>query len=113
MTLRTTIEAKLVFEATHRWPGALAYDEVGYLAHPHRHRFVIRAAVAVDHPDRQVEFIMLGHEIGAYLGGRYPDGNLGTTSCERLAADLVEAFDLDRCSVHEDDENGAIVERSR
>lgn len=96
------------FEATHNWPEC-PFDEVDYLRHPHRHVFWIKAFSAVTHSDRDKEFIILKHQIQSYLNEKYPTRQLGRTSCEMLAIELIEKFDLTRCEVSEDNENGAIV----
>jgi hypothetical protein len=117
----TEIESKIVFEGIHCWPDAPV--SVPFLREPHRHMFVVRARKAVRHDDRDVEFIEFGWTIHAKIAAMYPafgvsafgrpetPRDLGTTSCEQLARRLVEEFDLESCSVHEDDENGAIVYR--
>lgn len=115
----TVIEAKVDVEAIHAWPDAP--ETVAFLRVPHRHVFVIRARKAVRHDDRDIEFIQFGWRIRHLLDQCFPRAktsmlghpesplDLGTTSCEQLARMLVDHFDLDSCSVHEDDENGAIA----
>lgn len=110
--MQTTVEAKVSVPGFHAWPGAI--PEVAYLAHSHRHVFVFRAGKEVTHGDREVEFILLGGEVLRCLESRFTrDENgifqFGANSCEHLAAMLVEALELVWCSVHEDDENGAVV----
>lgn len=104
-----TVWAKVTFEAIHCWEGC-AIDEVKFLAHPHRHQFVIRAHKRVYHDDRDIEFIVLQHSILRYLHETFPTGDMGSTSCEMLARMLIDQFDLSKCSVSEDDENGAEIE---
>jgi len=97
----------ITHEAIHSWPGC-PYDEVDFLRHPHRHVFHIRAKKPVKHTDRDVEIIMLKRAIEKYLAdhwGRY----WAQSSCEMVAQDLAETFDLSYCSVLEDGENGAEV----
>lgn len=108
--MKTEVWATLQFEATHNWPGC-PFDEVEYLRVPHRHIFHIKAYHLVEHSDRDVEFIMMKHRIQEYLAEGYPSGKLGAMSCEMLALELLEKFDLTRCEVSEDLENGAIVTR--
>jgi hypothetical protein len=103
----------LQVEALHCWPGC-PFDEVAYLRDPHRHMFHIKAHKTVTHSDRDVEFIMLKHEIRDYLHEQYRVHttkvlNFGAKSCEMIAKELIERFDLCRCEVSEDGENGAIV----
>ena len=100
-------------EGTHNWPGC-PYDEVSYLKVPHRHVFHIKAYKRVNHSDRDVEFIMLKHQIDDYLHDHYYKKKLklcvfGSKSCEMIAQELIDFFELSRCEVSEDGENGAIV----
>lgn len=109
--LKTTVEVKIVVEGTHFWPDAP--ESVGFLAHPHRHQFVIRAAVNVTLDDREIEFFTLAQEIRGLMRGFYEQTecgiDFGRRSCEMIAKELIGLAGLTRCSVHEDDENGAIV----
>lgn len=116
MNLITTVIASLRFEATHNWPGVLEslipdIGDVAYLRHPHRHEFHIRVWKSVGHDDREVEIIMLKHQVAKQLQEWYPKNELGPTSCETLATRLVEAFNLEACEVLEDGENGAHVQQ--
>ena len=114
-------------EGTHNWP-TCPFDEVDYLRVPHRHVFHIKAYKPVTHSDRDVEFIMLKHLIRDYLvnqygvyarhdevtsKGYYTHCEFGAMSCEMIAEELIEKFDLSKCEVNEDNENGAIVEAAR
>jgi len=118
----TEVWCTLEIEGTHNWPDC-PFDEVYYLRDPHRHVFYIKAHKQVMHDDRDVEFIMLKHHIQQYLIERYWAGwneregftgtalcEFGAMSCEMIARELIEAFDLSRCEVSEDNENGAIVQ---
>jgi len=111
-------------EGTHNWP-TCPFDEVDYLRVPHRHVFHIKAYKPVTHSDRDVEFIMLKHLIRDYLVNKYgtfirhdevtsnvyyTHCEFGAMSCEMIAEELIEKFDLSKCEVNEDNENGAIVE---
>jgi hypothetical protein len=113
--MKTAISVKLQIEGLHNWPEARAhFPEVGFLAEMHRHIFHIKAVKLVSHDDRDVEIILFKREIIDYI-----DRNcfslktncidFGPRSCEMIAKDLVEAFDLESCEVLEDNENGAIV----
>lgn len=104
----TTVYCTVLFEGIHCWPDC-PFDEVSYLRSPHRHVFYIRAHKNVFHDDRDIEFIMLKHEIERYLKTQYPDGQLGAKSCEMLGRELMERFDLCQIDVSEDNENGAII----
>lgn len=103
----------LQIEGTHNWPGC-PFDEVAYLRDPHRHVFHIKAFKRVTHSDRDTEFIILKHEMWKYITTKYlvPYQQLcafGAMSCEMIAEELIKEFDLSRCEVSEDNENGAIV----
>ncbi len=106
----------LQVEGIHNWPGC-PFEEVAYLRDPHRHMFHIKAHKIVTHSDRDVEFIMLKHRVQKYLADTYEDAVnqgfgihvFGPMSCEMIAKELIEEFDLCQCEVSEDGENGAIV----
>lgn len=111
--MKTEVYCSLQVEATHAWPGC-PFDEVAYLRVPHRHVFFIKAYYPVAHSDRDVEFIMLKHRIQNYLHAMYFSEKqqlhaFGSKSCEMLAEELIKEFELSRCDVSEDNENGAIV----
>lgn len=108
----TTVYCTVFFEATHNWPEC-PFDEVSYLRSPHRHVFHIKAYKRVFHDDRDVEFIMLKHEIENYLNNVYSTHELGATSCEMLGRLLMEQFKLYKVEVSEDGENGAVVEEAQ
>lgn len=108
---KTYIESKIVIEGFHFWKNAP--EEVAFLKDNHRHLFVIRARKEVFHDDRDVEFILFGRKIKQYLIDKYGDiahcCQFGGMSCEMIAKELISQFELNYCSVFEDDENGAIV----
>ena len=111
--LSTEVFCTVHVEGIHRWKDC-PHDEVNYLRDYHRHVFCIAAYKKVSHDDRDVEFIMLQHRIRDYLASRYYDHtlrslNFGDVSCEMIAKELIEGFDLSKCEVNEDNENGAIV----
>ena len=111
--MKTEVYCTLQVEGTHNWPNC-PFDEVDYLRVPHRHVFHIKAYKEVFHDDRDVEFIMLKHEITTYLHQAYfqPIKHLlvfGAMSCEMIARELIARFGLSRCEVSEDNENGAIL----
>lgn len=105
------VDAKITVEGQHRWPDAPAH--LSYLSTPHRHLFEITARVRVDNPDRQVEFIDLGHQMRAWLSSTYPRLqemiDFGPSSCEMIARALIDQFKLTACFVYEDGESGAAV----
>lgn len=111
--MRKQVFCSLQIEGIHYWKDC-PLDEVNYLKHPHRHMFGITAFVDVSHNNRDVEFICLKHRIYDYLIKRY--GQLGSgacyfggKSCEMIAEELINKFNLSSCSVDEDGENGAIL----
>lgn len=110
--IKTEIFCTIQFEGIHSWPNC-PIEEVKYLRDPHRHIFFITAHKEVSHNDRDVEFIWLKHRIEEYLKETYPNNDLGSTSCEMLANELASKFDLMKCKVSEDNENGAIVKRTQ
>lgn len=111
----TEVYCFLQIEGIHCWPEC-PHEEVAYLRTPHRHMFHIKATISTTHDDRDVEFIILRKKIEEYLIKNFRPENsdlklcyFGSLSCEMLARELVEQFDLIRCEVSEDGENGAIV----
>lgn len=110
---KTLVWAHTVVEGLHRWADC-PLEEVSYLRSPHRHRFGIKAYYQVEHNDRDVEFICESHAIRDFLNQRYYDPDIkmcdfGNRSCEAIAHELMDAFNLVSCEVDEDGENGAIV----
>lgn len=115
LPLSTEVYCSLQVEATHCWPDC-PFDAVDYLRDPHRHVFHIKAYAQVYHDDRDIEFIMLKHKIATYFKNKYFNEAkqlcvFGAMSCEMIARELVYAFNLTRCEVSEDNENGGIVTR--
>lgn len=113
--VHTTVFCTLQVEATHNWPGC-PFEEVAYLRDPHRHVFHIKAYKTVTHSDRDIEFIVLKHQIQEYLFVRYfsPLQRMhvfGPMSCEMIASELADRFDLYQCEVSEDNENGCVLVR--
>lgn len=118
--IKSEVFCTLQIEGTHNWPDC-PFDEVDYLREKHRHVFHIKAHKVVTHDDRDTEFIMLKHDIEQYMWANY-DGDgvdihqnnsgiieFGAMSCEMIARDLIDQFNLCRCEVNEDGENGAIL----
>lgn len=101
----------------HNWPAAAeVLPKVSYLAHPHRHEFFFELKKKVDHDDRDIEIINFENEVKDYLKRNFYNQELdlldfGARSCEMLAQDLVEAYDLCSAQVLEDNLLGAIVEK--
>ena len=102
-------------EGLHFFPGANElFPEVGYLEHLHRHIFFIEAEKEVFHDNRDKEFILFKRTIQEYLKTRFFEQesnclNFANMSCEMIARDLLETFDLTSCIVSEDNENGAKI----
>lgn len=107
-TSHTSVWITTQFEGFHCWPEC-PFEEVSFLRDRHRHIFHIKAWKEVTHLDRDTEFVLLKHKIEAYLWQQYPDGELGSYSCEMLAQELINEFKLCACSVSEDGENGAMI----
>ena len=111
--ISTEVYCVLQVEGSHFWTEC-PFEEVFYLRNLHRHVFHIKANKKVTHDDRDVEFIMLKHEIEAWLYDMYFDEairllNFRGMSCEMIAKKLITKFNLTKCEVSEDGENGAIV----
>lgn len=97
----------------HRWANC-KIDNVEYLKDYHRHIFHICCKKKVNHSDRDTEIISLKEEILVYLNakGHYKNSaaiNFDGMSCEMIAVELINKFNLSYCSVLEDNENGAEV----
>ena len=113
--MKTNVIAKIEIEGLHNWPDAQGvFPEVGFLANMHRHKWFITAKKKVNHDDRDVEFIMFKRDISDYITAKYwreviRVHDFKSKSCEMIAKELVKEFDLEYCSVFEDNENGAEV----
>lgn len=107
---KISIIIKLQVEGIHNFPKAEElYPEVSFLKYPHRHTFHISCEFEVTHTERDKEFIITKHEINHYLTSKYFDINLyclnfGGMSCESIALDLFERFEMRECLVGEDGE---------
>jgi hypothetical protein len=109
--MKTTITIKLQVEGVHRW-AKCPHEDVKFLRDFHRHIFYIKCEKQVFHDDRDVEFIRFKREVFRYLKEKYDDGEclkFNDMSCEMIAKELVSKYDLIKCSVFEDNENGATV----
>jgi hypothetical protein len=111
---KTNIIVNLEFDGIHNWPAAKEMlPEVAFLSDLHRHKFFVTCKKRVTHDDRDVEIIMFKRDILDYLS-KYFDLQLrsyllGAMSCEMLARELFQRFDLVYCSILEDNENGAEI----
>ena len=113
MKIKEEVFCTLQIDGTHSWPDC-PFDEVAFLCDNHRHMFHIKAFKQVYHDDRDVEFIMLKRQIQEYVNGKYfipgyATHVFGAMSCEMIARELIEKFELSRCEINEDNENGAIL----
>ena len=107
--ISSTVYCTLQYEALHNWP-TCDIDEVDFLKYPHRHMFHIKAFKKVDHDDRDIEFIVLKRKIARYLGEKY-NHDFGPMSCEMIARELIDTFNLSACDVSEDNENGCFLQK--
>ena len=117
--MKVRIVVTLQVQGLHKWPDAINFPEVAFLADLHRHVFHITCKKEVSHCDREIEIIMFKNKIIKYLNEKYTtewrtvfDANtleFGDISCEDIAKDLLDVFGLEYCSVLEDNENGAEI----
>ena len=118
----TTVSIKTQYEGVHRYPEAP--EQVAYLRNPHRHVFGVRVEVQVFDDDREIEFILLKHQVNDYLQSHF-DGDgvwqMGRLSCEQVCKGILKylfAFvkwpeqRFWSVTVDEDGENGATVSGS-
>lgn len=108
------VEVKSQFEALHRWKDAP--EPVKFLQDFHRHIFVVRVTVATKHANRDVEFFLLKKELDSIIKIHFVREPIKALelSCEQIAdiiqLELENAYiTASKISVHEDDENGAVV----
>jgi len=99
---------KFRFEGVHRWPEC-NINEVSYLRCYHRHIFHVKAGKEVSTTGREVEIIKLKREVAAFAQAEYARTH---KSCEMMAQELLEMFNLKTVEVLEDGENGAVVRRT-
>lgn len=103
---RLFITVSFEFEGFHSWPGAPSQH--AFLGVVHRHLFKCTAKKRVNHDNRDIEFIEFKRKVQAYAASHFFGPH--HMSCEMMAVQLIEAFDLASCSVTEDGENGAHVD---
>lgn len=110
--MKTNIVVNLTVEGLHFWK-TCSIKEVDFLKNTHRHLFYITCKKEVAHDDRDIEIIMFKRRIKEFLKENYyGDGiilKFGSMSCEMIAKELVQEFNLTYCLVLEDNENGAEV----
>jgi hypothetical protein len=112
------------FPGVHNWPEAsqFAGDAVGFLQHPHRHTFHIKAEMEVSSSDREIEFFILKKKVNDIIEKLYDcplNGvayELGRRSCEQIAEEIIKELRVDfnykgtiMIEVWEDNEVGAKV----
>jgi hypothetical protein len=114
-------------EGIHKYPGAdsdpkLAtgdWDDVSFLAVPHRHIFHFRVRIEVFHNDRDIEFIQFKRWLERLYSEQGASDSevlvLDYKSCEMIADDLYEEISTKfpgrfvEISVAEDNENGCVI----
>ena len=109
------VVCRFSFEGTHCWPNVTDHEhlrEVFYLQHKHRHMFHVEARAAVEEHDREIEIIALRRDLLEWVDTLFPQGDLGTMSCEHFAEAMLNRFtELTQVTVLEDNENGATATR--
>ena len=108
-------------EGIHRYPAAATdpslatggWDDVSFLAYPHRHMFHFRVTIDVKHADRDIEFIQFKRELERLYTNSVLQ--LDYKSCEMMSDDLYEYIskqypgrDID-IEIAEDGENGSVT----
>lgn len=113
MSKKSFIIVRGQFEFCHRYLSAPT--EVAYLRNLHRHMFNYEIELEVYHDDRELEFIMVKHDVEDYLSHSHLNWE-ETTSCEQMAncigLYLQTKHGFERSltvSVFEDNENGAKI----
>ena len=136
MKKQTNIIVNFAIEGLHCWKDAAEKaPKVNFLQHGHRHMFHICCKKKVSHDDRDIEIILFKREIQAYLCAKYGEEAMAvkiplefesettdtqyvkmishcdfrSRSCEMIAEELLDKFELEYCSVLEDGENGAEI----
>ena len=109
-------------EGVHRYPDAATdpklatgeWDDVSFLAYPHRHMFHFKVWIEVFHNDRDIEFLQFKRWLERLYGN--DELRLDYKSCEMIADDLAQQIQ-DRypgrwlkISVAEDNENGCEIQ---
>lgn len=105
--MKTTVVIKTQFTAVHRWSDC-PIESVAFLRNPHRHVFYVTMKFDTM-SDREIEFIDMKDKVNWHLRNNYDGRDLGTSSCETIASELLKTFDAEYVSVFEDNENGAEV----
>lgn len=100
-------------EGFHKYENAP--DEVWYLRNTHRHLFGVKATIEVYHEDRELEFIMIKHQVDEMLKDILASSEDGV-SCETIAEELYKRLKwfhgttrAIQIEVNEDGENGVVL----
>lgn len=109
MAIRVRIVLRFTFVGIHSWPAAPVANQEEYLRYPHRHTFYVEATKDVLHCERDIEIIAYQRILKNWCETFYAKPHY--MSCESMANDLLERFELHSCRVLEDNENGAEVVR--
>lgn len=114
MGLVIFIEVSFSVSGVHWWPEATGAHE--YLKHPHRHQFQFNVSIEARHDDRELEFLA----VLDFINEKWMPRNgctFGSMSCEMIGESLLDVlmdeYGKDRLysvSVHEDGENGAVLQ---
>lgn len=104
-----TANVRFTVEGWHSWPEATGKRE--YLSQRHRHLFYIHVSIGVYHNEREIEY----HDLLDFCKAKFPSGELGRSSCETLAENLINDLTMQwpgrsiQVSVFEDNEAGAVL----
>jgi len=105
--MKKQIGVVLVVQGFHYYPEAPT--QVDFLRHKHRHLFKIECVFNVDDLNRELEFFIMRDKIEKHLSLLYPKHmnahDFGSMSCEMIAAELLTTFNLEECTVTEDNES--------
>ena len=108
------IKVKTTFRAVHNWKSC-EIEQVQFLKYPHHHEFQITVKMEISHVDRDIEFICYQRWLDDFLQQKYPNHDLGSSSCEMLAEVIanqtVDYWKLKNVEVevNEDGHYGGIV----
>ena len=111
--MKKYVVVKTQFEGLHQWENC-PYLSVAFLKEIHRHIFYVTVYFKVEGSDRELEFFLMKKEIEKVISSRLAPPNLGSLSCEMMAEKIIvgmreEGFQVYKCLVFEDNENGAEV----
>lgn len=103
------INVRLQHEGFHHWAEA-PEPKLSFLRSRHRHIFHFDIEIAVNHDNRDTEFIIVKQAVSEWLTATY-DTEFGSMSCEAIAIATDErlrklGYFVRRIMVSEDGENG-------